>query len=157
MVEPERTSNVDDDVRSWRQGDVVDLSSFTLYGSTAPTHEAVEAVVIISQTCEIVRPRSRRSCVEVVPLLTLTGDAASEAASGSQPQYAGLPQLEAGKFADFSKCMSIDKLDLVKLSRRPGVSGDHEVGAFSTAVGRWFSRFPFPDGLTETLRPLWAA
>jgi hypothetical protein len=57
-------------------------------------------------------------------------------------------------FADLEVIGTIDKLALVRLPRRAGVAGDEQVRRFASAVGRRFSRFPFPDEVAQQIRVL---
>jgi hypothetical protein len=111
-------------------------------------------VVIISQTCDVVRTHRERPTVQVAKLTQLEGDTEREAAEGRRPRFVALPNAGAGSFADLEVIGTIDKLVLVGLSRQEGVVGDEQVRRLAAAVGRNFSRFPFPDEVSEQLKPL---
>jgi hypothetical protein len=62
-----------------------------------------------------------------------------------------VPNEGTGWFADLEVIGTIDKLALVRLSRREGVIDDEQVRTFAGAVGRRFSRFPFPDEVAQQI------
>lgn len=106
-------------------------------------------VVLISQTCDIVQSHRQRPTVQAAKLIQLRGTMAQEAADGRRPRFAAVPNEGGSFFADLEVIGTIDKLVLVRLSNRKGVLGDYQVRSFAEAVGRRFSRFPFPDEVTE--------
>jgi hypothetical protein len=59
-----------------------------------------------------------------------------------------------GSFVDLDYLATISKSTAAKFDKRKGV--DDHVGArdLARAIGRKFSRFPFPDGVSEWFRPL---
>lgn len=111
-------------------------------------------VVIISQTCDVVRSHQTRPTVQVAKLTQLEGDREREAADGRRPRYVAVPNAGAGWYADLEVIGTIDKRVLVGLSRQAGVVDDKQVRDFAAAVGRNFSRFPFPDEVSDQLKLL---
>jgi hypothetical protein len=106
-------------------------------------------VVLISQTCDIVQSHLQRPTVQVAKLIQLKGTMAQEAADGRRPRFAAVPNEGGSWFADLEVIGTIDKLALVRLSNRKGVLSENQLRSFAEAVGRRFSRFPFPDEVTE--------
>jgi hypothetical protein len=113
-----------------------------------------DGVVIVSQTCDVVRTYRERPTVQAAKLTQLEGDREREAADGRRPRYVAVPNAGAGWYADLEVIGTIDKRVLVGLSRQEGVADDEQVRSFAAAVGRSFSRFPFPDEISEQLKPL---
>jgi hypothetical protein len=113
-----------------------------------------DGAVLISQTCDVVRPREERPTVQVAKLVRLQGSMEREAADGRRPRFVEVPNEGTGWFADLEVIGTLDKLALVRLSRCPGVLGDKPVRTFAAAVGRRFARFPFPDEITEQTNAL---
>jgi len=111
-------------------------------------------VAIISQTCDIVQPKS--SAVVVGAIVDLDPVVAKEARSGARPRYAHLPALGDSKFVDLDHLATIHKTRILELSAREGISQSDDTGqrAFSHAVGRRFSRYAFPDEVVPWLSPL---
>jgi hypothetical protein len=110
--------------------------------------------VVISQTCDVVRTHRERPTVQAAKLTQLEGDWERQAADGRRPRFVAVPNAGAGWYADLEVIGTIDKRVLVGLSRQEGVVDDEQVRRFAAAVGRNFSRFPFPDEVSEQLKPL---
>jgi hypothetical protein len=108
--------------------------------------------VVLSQTCDIVQ--SDRLTVQVAPLARLTGQRANEARIGRRPRYVPLPNADDGLFIDLESIATIHKNDLTGVGHKPGVNSTEEGRKLAQAVGRRFTRFPFPDELHPWLRPL---
>jgi hypothetical protein len=148
-------------LRSYRQGDVLPkLSSLAMLrvqddGQSRWVEEsAPNGAVIISQTCDVVRPHRERPTVQASKLTQLAGVTEREAAEGRRPRFVAVPNEGTGWFADLEVIGTIDKLALVRLSRREGVIDDEQVRTFAGAVGRRFSRFPFPDEVAQQISVL---
>jgi hypothetical protein len=112
-------------------------------------------VAIVSQTCDIVQ--SGRPNLIVARVVRLGGSEAREAGSGAQPRYVSLPAYRENTFVDLEFCGSLAKTRVLELEiLGSGVDPNNHVQArqFALAVGRRFSRFPFPDMLYPWLRPL---
>jgi hypothetical protein len=102
----------------------------------------------------VVRSHRERRTIQAAKLVQLTGDTQREASDGRRPRYVAVPNAGANWFADLEAIGTIDKRVLVGLSRQPGVVDDEQVRRFAAAVGRNFSRFPFPDEVSDQLKPL---
>jgi hypothetical protein len=123
-------------------------------GDRSPWERTPNGAVIISQTCDVVRSHRERRTIQAAKLVQLAGDMQREATDGRRPRYVAVPNTGADWFADLEVIGTIDKRVLVRLSRRLGVVNDEQVRRFATAVGRNFSRFPFPDEVSDQLKPL---
>lgn len=108
--------------------------------------------VVLSQTCDIVQ--SDRVTVQVAPIVALNGEQAREAEGGRRPRYIAVPAAGVDRFGDLECMITIHKNDLVDISHRPGVQTHREGRNLAYAIGRRFTRFPFPDNLHPWLRPL---
>jgi len=113
-----------------------------------------DGAVLISQTCDVVQSHQERPTVQAAKLIQLKGTMAQEAADGRRPRFVTVPNEGTSWFADLEVIGTIDKLALVRLSHHGGVVGDDQVRSFAGAVGRRFSRFPFPDEVTEQTNAL---
>jgi hypothetical protein len=113
-----------------------------------------DGAVLVSQTCDVVQSHQERPTVQAAKLIQLKGMMAQEAADGRRPRFVAVPNEGASWFADLEFIGTIDKLALVRLSKREGVLGDYQVRSFAEAVGRRFSRFPFPDEVTDQTNAL---
>jgi len=108
--------------------------------------------VVLSQTCDIVQ--SDRLTVQLAPVVRLEGERANQAGSGRRPQYVAIPNANDGLFADLERICTMHKNDIVGMMHRPGVNTPLEGRKLAQAIGRRFTRFPFPDNLHPWLRPL---
>ncbi len=116
---------------------------------------AVEGLVVVSQTCDIVRSCIARPFVEVAPLVRVTDDVLHQVEKGRRPAYAFVPALAGRKLvADLDRIMTVEKSVVASWTRTPGCTADHEVRAFALALARKRARFAFPDDFTELTRKL---
>jgi hypothetical protein len=163
---------MDEAVARWRQGDVfrgktwvtsmADLGapltdeSLSAEGGeddlvALPTE--VDGVVVLTQTCDVVRRCSERPYVQVAPVQEVTTDKAALIEKGQFPRYARIPAI-AGLIADLDRVTTVEKSILAGWERTEGCSTDAERRAFAQALARKHVRFAFPDDLTEAVQPL---
>jgi hypothetical protein len=167
---------VDQAMERWRQGDVAAVRSFThiadlrrpvtsasveLSRSQSPTGvtttrigTAVEALVSLTQTCDIRRSSYNRPYVEVCPLIRVDPAVAASAAAGERPSYAALPLLGDDAVADLDRVMTVEKGWLSLAAFIQGWTSDSEIRRFQSAVARRYQRFAFPDDFTKTAEKL---
>ena len=169
------TARVDAQLERWRQGDVGRPGINVHVGNVAvplvvedrdaleEDHEGgevrailsdVEAVAIVSQTCDVVRSCAQRPFVKVSPVVTLTGELLANASAGRVPRYAALPGLGADVFADLDRCTTITKSTLAGMNHERGCPDDKSIADFGEAVGRHHERYAFPDFVERALGPL---
>lgn len=112
-------------------------------------------LAVVSQTCDIVLPATKRPTVLLAPVVQLTGTIAMQART-DMPRYIQLPQAGSDCFADLAYIHAVGKDCLTNLTHAPGIdSADIDaVRSFALAVSRWFGRFAFPDEVVPWLRPL---
>lgn len=141
-------------VSSLRQADVIDISSLPVKWDHPGDVQCVDGVVVISQTCDLIR--DNRAEVQVVPLVRLPTQDASQARSGRQPRYAAVSSLGAEYFADLSIVATVHKKYIIEGFRQHGVdqANHNNISNFARAVGRRFDRYAFPDDVTPWLKPL---
>ena len=111
-------------------------------------------VVLLSQTCDIVQNPASRPFIIVGALCRLTGTDRSAAAAGHIPRFVPIPTLPADCFVDLDQLASVPKERLRNWPRIQGCDGDDHARVFSRFIGRYFSRFAFPDDLNPALKPL---
>lgn len=116
--------------------------------------EECEVVAVVSQTCDVVL--AKRPTILLAPVVELSGDDHRAARRRDNPRYVHLPGHGEVFFADLARIHAIDKPHLVGAAITAGVATDDDgaVRDFSLAIGRWFSRFAFPDEIVPWLRPL---
>lgn len=162
---------VDAALAEWRQGDVaLDAGSFVHVadGEAALTDEAAEAgagthiiqgtvegSVILTQTCDIVRPCVKRPFIEVAPLVEVEEGVAHEIDRGYRPNYAIVPALRAKRLvADLDRVMTVEKSIVATWSRTPGHTTDEQARAFAQTLARKRVRFAFPDDFNALVKKL---
>lgn len=117
--------------------------------------EPCEGVVVLSQSCDIVRTVEEYPFVEVAPLVPADSEFLAEVKACRRPRYAIVPGVEErGLVADFGRIMSLRKDALSTLPRTVGCRDDHEARKFGSAIARKFSRFAFPDDFIRMIGPL---
>ena len=174
---------VDDALRAWRQGDVsqdvgleflhlADLSrphspesveaarlvASDAAGSVAgvvPLLSPVPGVVMLTQTCDIVRACQERPFVEIAPLVQLSARAVEEVRRLKRPAFAYIPATaEDGLVADLDRTMTVEKAVVAGWTRVPGWTTDEESRAFAQALSRKRARFAFPDEFVAAAQQL---
>lgn len=143
-------------VDNLRQGDIcLDIKGFEVgWADSIGLYPCPEGVVVLSQTCDLVKPDV--ASVQVAPLVKLTGSDAGNAKRGQASRYVSLPHFRSEYFADLSSIGTLHKRRIVASARVPGVDpADHrEIARVGQAIGRRFSRYAFPDNVVPWLRPL---
>jgi len=162
---------VDAQLASCRQGDVADFGTFSWHAdaqlplteAAAQTgndsgHEIVvsrsEEMVVVTQTCDLVRSCADRPFVQLSPVVYLEQQAASEAKRGMRPRYAPIPDLDDLAFGDLDRIVTVEKTLLAGATRKRGCADDRSARRFAASVGRKFGRIAFPDDLVLSLRGL---
>ncbi len=163
---------VDRALQTWRQGDctlephwfvhrINPSVTLTAAGSAAARAGAelaehqVHGLVVVSQTCDIVRACQERPYLEVCPLVRVSDEALHHIERGRKPAYAYLPQLADRQLVvDLDRTMTVEKAMVLCWSRIPGCASDQETRAFAQALARKRARFAFPDDFTLWARKL---
>ncbi len=162
---------IDSELAGCCQGDVVDFQTFSWHVDTRRplTEVSAEAedssghaivvsesdhMVVVTQTCDVVRSCADRPFVQLSPLVELEESVAREAARGMRPRYAAVPAMGDRAFADLDRIMTVEKSLVASASQRPGCTDDGQRRRFAASVGRKFGRIAFPDDLELSLRGL---
>jgi hypothetical protein len=123
--------------------------------SIAGVYTAVPGVVVLSQTCDIVRSCCERPFVEVAPLLEVDEARLRETKRALVVNRAYVPGMAARRLvADLDRVMTVEKAVLARWPRTLGCSTDAEARAFSEALGRKRARPAFPDDFVAALARL---
>ena len=170
---------IDQALQAWRQGDVsldaglefVHLADLTRPHSPAsaqfaevlaiageaidaaaePVRDEVRGVVMLSQTCDVVRGCRARPFVEVAPLVEVAGPWAEEIRRLKRPAFAYVPTTADERLvADLDRTMTVEKALVAGWSRSPGWGTDAQLRDFAQALARKRSRFAFPDDFVTT-------
>lgn len=173
VADADQVATVNAATAEWRQGDIIDLSLVGWLGLpdrplTPHTAAAVagddsnvvyvlaetEGLVVVSQTCDVVRDCAIRPHVELARIVRLEEPAAGEASRGSRPRFVPLPGGGPNAFADLDIIVTAEKSLLASANRTPGLPSEADQRRFGRGVGRVYSRFAFPDDLAIALRGL---
>lgn len=167
----DEAKRIDASLQEWRQGDLaLDESWFVHVGDGAAplTAAAAEAgqgpqaltsevfgLVVLTQTCDIVRNCVERPYVEVAPLVRVSEEDLHQVKRGRRPALATLPAIENQKLvADLDRVMTIEKSILASWRRTPGFTHDADGRAFAQALARKRVRFAFPDDFGKLTKKL---
>lgn len=162
---------IDAALLKWQQGDcAVDPQRFVhrfhpgkaltaeSAGVDDGTTDLVEAeyagFVVLSQTCDIVRSCKDRPLVNVCPLVE-PEQGMEEVAKGKRPRFLFVPGVAGlNLVGDLDRQMSVEKALVSTWKQTRGCRTDDEVRRLALAVGRKYSRFPFPDDFVSLCRDL---
>ena len=171
---------IDQALRTWRQGDVsldaglvflhlADLSrphspasrqaaaslGEAIEPGSAPVLDEVRGMVMLSQTCDVVRGCREQPFVEVAPVLEVSGREVEEIPRLKRPAFAHVPATaEVRLVADLDRTMTAERALVAGWTRTPGWETDEERRSFAAAVARKRSRFAFPDDFVAAAEAL---
>lgn len=117
--------------------------------------KAVPGVVVVSQSCDIVRAYGERPLVQVAALARATEAELAQIEARAKPRYGFLTPLKMhGLVVDFDIVASADKQLVATWERQAGCATDGEQRDFAAALARHKQRFAFPDAFQDALKPL---
>lgn len=117
--------------------------------------EDVEGLVILTQTCDIVRPVRARPFIEVAPLVKRETPDLNQIAKGMRPQFAIVPGVfDRGLVADLDRTMTLEKPILDSWEKVNGCRDDNEKRRFANALSRKRVRAAFPNDFVDLIKPL---
>lgn len=170
-----RYAAIDEVLTSWRQGDYVlgehwfvhrfdpafpaTAEARTAAASPAPepgiAETQVAGLIIVSQTCDVVRSCAERPYIEVCPLVEVDAAALRQIERGRRPRYGFVPLLADRKLvADLDRTMTVEKPVVATWERFAGWTTDTQARAFAASLARKRVRFAFPDDFTVLVRAL---
>jgi hypothetical protein len=156
-------AEVDHALAAWRQGDYVLGDHWFVHRTVADVdgvalrETPVPGLVVLTQTCDVIRASKDRPELEVSPLVEVSAEHLREIKKGYRPRYAYVPAGAPSKLvADLDRVMTVDKQVAATWERRQGHSNDAEARAFALAIGRKRTRFAFPDDFVQHARKLQA-
>lgn len=165
-------------MQPWRQGDaVVGNYTFTHIAdlarplSSAAEHAAVDATaegdplsvepidtiergfVILTQTCDIIRPAQSRKYVEVAPLVEVNAATLNEIRKRKRPAFVYVPNLaNQSLVGDLDRVMTVEKSVVAGWQRVAGCNSSAEQAEFARALARKRARYAFPDEFGDSFR-----
>jgi len=171
-------AQIDAALAPWRQGDAaLDSGAFFLHladlrrpitpeareaqaatGSGASVEGVASAFpgfVVLSQTCDIVKPCRASPFVEVAALVASGAVLVEEVRRLRRPTFAFVPGVaEKSLVADLNRVVTVEKAVVANWSRVPGCRTDEERRTFAEALGRKRTRYAFPNLFNEHQRKL---
>jgi hypothetical protein len=174
-IEPQsaEAKAIDEAMAPWRQGDVALEARWFIHAGdpgkplTAVAAEAVgegpqaletevDGLVLVAQSCDIVRSCVDRPFVEASPLVEVDEDRLQDVRKGRYPAYASIPATVPRRLvANLDRVMTVEKAIVASWRRTPGCTTDTERREFAEALARKRQRFAFPNdfnALVERLR-----
>lgn len=169
IVDDSRAAQIDGALHVWRQGDLaLDEKWFVQVadGKDPLTSESAESgpglialtvtcegLVVVTQTCDVVRKCRERPFVEVSPLIKVDEDELRRITRGEIPARATIaarPDL----VADLDRTMTVEKSVVSEWTRTAGWSSDEDIRRFADALKRKRGRFAFPDRFVSAVSKL---
>ena len=170
----EEEQEINEALQAWRQGDLsldaglefvhlADLrrphspASVQVAESVADDGEDIEAratavadkvpgLVMLTQTCDVLRGCRTRPFVEVAPLIEVPELWVKEIRRLKRPAFAYVSTTASKRLvADLDRTMTVEKAVVAGWARTPGWRSDEELRNFALALARKRSRFAFPD------------
>lgn len=163
---------IDTALADWRQGDCVVGEQWFLHRflpanplteeAAAVAGEGVDIVetdeagfVVLSQTCDIVRPWCARPFAEVAPLVAVDEQVLNESARGYRPRYLFVPGVSHHRLVgDLDRVMTVEKAVLASWPRVPGCVSEEDTTRLAQALARYRARFAFPDDFGKVVEKL---
>jgi len=159
-------------LKDWRQGDCVVADETFVHrfrpgepltddakqidnGANEYVQSDVRGLVVVSQSCDIVRNATAKPFIEVSPLVAVSAGLLHEIKKLRRPNYVFVPNLEAARLVgDLDRTMTIEKSVVAHWPRTLGCRTDKERASFAFALSRKRARFAFPDDFNEWVAPL---
>ncbi len=115
----------------------------------------VRGLMVLSQTCDLVRSCMERPFVEICPLTEVDDDKLREIRKGYRPRYAWVPE-RAGQHlvADLDRVMTVEKAIVAGWDRQPGCTTDDHRRCLAQTLTRKRGRAAFPDDFASFISPL---
>ena len=163
---------VDQALAAWRQGDCVigkhwfahrldPARPLTPSGQAAAVENIdlaeteVDGLLVVTQTCDIVRSCGVRPFIEVCPVVGVDEDKLYEIERGRRPGFCYVPAIaKQCLVADLDRTMTVEKAVAANWSRTAGWKTDAEARTIATALARKRARFAFPDDFTRLAKKL---
>ncbi len=155
------TIDPDESLKYWRQGDFAYSVGGFLYAGIAVGDEPYKAtdnlenvvgLIVISQTCDIVRRTGGRNYLSVSPLFKKNVKELSNIQHGRRPYLVEVENTDEEVVADLSCVMSVHK-DVVRTwKRQTGFNDMNGRLRFAAALERKFGQFAFPDEFDEAIK-----
>lgn len=145
----------------WRQGDLclapVDLPVLVLDEKELAWQaiDAAHGVILISQSCDIVRGIEHRPFVHVAALVNATDDEIGRAIRRETPSRIHLECIaNQGLLIDLDVTATVHKSVVATWEHTPGCQSDDERRRLAAGLARFRQRFAFPDSFNAMVQPI---
>jgi hypothetical protein len=119
------------------------------------TIDAPHGVVILSQSCDIIKEVERRPYVQVAGLVPANDGEIARAVKSDTPSRIYLEGLlDRGLLVDLDTTSTIHKMVVATWPRTAGCGTDAERRRVAAGLARHRHRFAFPDNFNEMVRPI---
>lgn len=164
-------AGIDAALADWRQGDLALEEHWFVHAAdgsqplTAESDQAedglqaltteVSGLVVVTQTCDVVRGCVERPFVGVAPLVEVSEPDLRTIARGRVPRYAVVPAVQTSRLvADLDRVMTVEKAVVASWERTSGCPTDQARRDFAQALVRKRARVAFPDDFTGVVGKL---
>ncbi len=163
---------IDHALQDWRQGDYVLMETFFTFrfsrenpltqaseevaqeSTSDLVEDPVPGLVIVTQTCDIVRSSKNRPFIQVSPLNETDPETMPRIKKEMIPRYLFIPTLEQDLLVgDLDRIMTVEKAVVASWKRTPGCRTHIEEVRLRKHISRKFGRKAFPDSFTSWFRP----
>jgi hypothetical protein len=159
-------------LKDWRQGDCLVADDTFVHrfrpgepltedakriddGNNEYVESDVRGLVVVSQSCDVVRNATAKPFIEVSPLVSVSAGLLHEIKKLRRPNYVFIPSLEGAQLVgDLDRTMTVEKSVVARWERTVGCRTDQERASFAWALSRKRARFAFPDDFNEWVAPL---
>lgn len=154
-------ADVDNQLQQWRQGDFSRDRQLFIFAENLDSNDVscedaehgIHGMVMLTQTCDIVRSASKRQYIEICPLVELTEEMYALVRKGTSPQFAIVPGVAGERLvADLDRVMTATKGLVAGWNREQGCRSDEERIRFAEALERKRGRFAFPTDFSDSMR-----
>jgi hypothetical protein len=171
-ISAEAHTAIDEALRPWRQGDCVLGDHGFIYRTSLVTplteagrlaaverldtaESSVPGLMVVSQTCDLVRSCRDRPFVEVSPLCEVKESDLRQIERSRIPRYAFISSLAARCLvADLDRVMTVEKSVVAGWVRVKGCQTSADVRRLTQALARKRARSAFPDDFVEFAKTL---
>lgn len=115
--------------------------------------EAVDVVVLLTQTCDLQRTTAEERHCQVAPVLDRGPTFARETSRGRRPGWVALPWYMTTAVAELSRITTLERSVIVGVKSLGRPTTPREQLHFAEAASRHFTRPALPDDVVTVLRP----
>lgn len=158
---PDSSVANDGNLQHWQQGDYAlgvggfifaDIAAGDELFDVEENVEDIVGLIVISQTCDIVRETGGRHYVAVCPLIKVDTEQIKETFKGRKPYLAAIENTQDDVFADLRRTFSVAKSLLATWNHCSGFSSEAGRVRFAAALERKFGQFAFPNEFDQATK-----